>query len=145
MNQLLRKNVHPLRDCGGVPIYISDNSPVGTTNHVLQPFLQHFGLKTSPLVNIPVSFLLMYSAMLSLWATIWRNLGWPSKLESTTPPYTLQSIAANVAVVNRARAELSLKFKPPYTWEESHDASVKYYEKLIEERACKAVKLRRMH
>ncbi|KAB7508212.1 3beta-hydroxysteroid-dehydrogenase/decarboxylase isoform 1 [Armadillidium nasatum] len=85
MNQLLRKNVHPLRDCGGVPIYISDNSPVGTTNHVLQPFLQHFGLKTSPLVNIPVSFLLMYSAILSMWATIWRNLGWPSKLENTTP------------------------------------------------------------
>lgn len=130
---LKNQSIHPLRDWGGLSVFICDDSPTGTSDEVLNPFLNNFGLSTTP-VTFPFITTIIFTLIISFWFMFWEKVGCLSRWRSVMPSFQLQNLAATNTI---ARTEVGMHFKPKYSWKDSKRNSLFFYEKLIQTKTNK--------
>ncbi|KAK8747165.1 hypothetical protein OTU49_016652, partial [Cherax quadricarinatus] len=115
-----------MRRCGGLPVYVSDDTPPNNLQGLAEPFLLPLGLLPSKNLSYwIVSFMIMLA---SLWAFTCSLLGIKRKnKQSSLPSLFFHRFASTITVVNRMRAELCLGYTPPYSWGQSQERSNSYY------------------
>nr|XP_053636977.1 LOW QUALITY PROTEIN: 3 beta-hydroxysteroid dehydrogenase type 7-like [Cherax quadricarinatus] len=115
-----------MRRCGGLPVYVSDDTPPNNLQGLAEPFLLPLGLLPSKNLSYwIVSFMIMLA---SLWAFTCSLLGHQEKnKQSSLPSLFFHRFASTITVVNRMRAELCLGYTPPYSWGQSQERSNSYY------------------
>ena len=117
-----------LQECGGLPMYVTDDTPPQNLPGLTQPFLQHLDLYPSRLLPYwMVYFMLMLTA---IWTGIWAVLGFAS-LPSSLPSITLHRYSGTATVVSKMRAELCTGYAPLYSWPEARRRANQYYCKKI--------------
>lgn len=126
LRKLMSETDNPLEDCGGLPVYVTDNTPPHNLPGLVEPFLESFNAYPSKMLPYWwVSILLLLAA---LWTALWSVLGVKGSQEtSSLPTRVLHKYGGTVTVVSRMRAVLGLKYSPPYSWPEARERSTQYY------------------
>nr|XP_045609163.1 3 beta-hydroxysteroid dehydrogenase/Delta 5-->4-isomerase-like [Procambarus clarkii] len=119
-----------MEGCGGMPVYVTDDTPPHNLSGLAEPFLHHLSLQPSKNHSYWIISLMMLIA--SIWAMFWSLLGFKKERNlSSLPPLTLHRLAATITVVSRMRAELYLGYTPRYTWDQAQHRSNSYYTKYL--------------
>lgn len=128
LRKLLSGTDEGLQECGGLPIYVTDNSPPYHLPGLVQPFLQHLNLQPSRLLPYWMVYLMLM--LTAIWTAFWALLGFASR-PSSLPSLTLHRFAGTATVVSKMRAELCIGYSPPYSWPESKRRANLYYCKKV--------------
>lgn len=128
LRQLLSGKDRGLQSCGGLPVYVTDETPPSNYPGIGVPFLVHLSFKPSHL--IPYWIVFIFFVLVSLWTAVGSLLGFKSSDQtSLMSRRTVLGLASYVTVVSRMRAELCLDYSPKYSWEESQQRANSYYTK----------------
>ncbi|XP_042236246.1 3 beta-hydroxysteroid dehydrogenase/Delta 5--_4-isomerase-like isoform X1 [Homarus americanus] len=128
LKHLLNGPAGGVQGCGGLPMYVTDDTPPNNLPGLAEPFLHHLHLQPSRNTSYWVLYLLLILS--SLWAFVWSLLGYNSEgIPSSLPLLPLHRSASTIIVVSRMRAELHTGYTPAYTWEEARQRSNSYYTK----------------
>lgn len=122
---LKEKDAGELQSVGGLPVYVTDNTPPNNLPGLVYPFLRP--LDVQPARNLsywPIAILLLLS---KAWGALVSALGLRSPGPSPLPSWTLHRLGQTISIVSRMRAELSMGYVPPYSWEEALARSTSYY------------------
>lgn len=126
LRKLMSGTVNPLEDCGGLPVYVTDNTPPHNLPGLVQPFLESFNVQPSKM--LPYCWVSIILLLAALWTALWSMLGVTGgKGNSSLPTRVLHRYAGTVTVVSRMRAEISLRYSPPYSWPQARERSTQYY------------------
>lgn len=111
-----------LQTCGGLPVYVTDDTPPNNLSALTTPFLNHVGFEPSLELSYWTVSLHLY------WANLKSKIGLQTDgQESCLLTWPLHHLAGTIAVVSRMRAELCLGYNPSYTWEQALKKSNLYY------------------
>lgn len=126
LRKLMSGTGNHLEDCGGLPVYVTDNTPPHNLPGLVQPFLESFYAQPSKM--LPYWWVSILLLLAGLWTALWSMLGLTgSKEASSLPTRALHKYAGTVSVVSRMRAELCLRYSPPYSWPQARERSTQYY------------------
>lgn len=128
LRKLLSGKDEGLQKCGGLPMYVTDNTPPQNLPGLAQPFIQHLNLLPSRLLPYWMVYLMLM--LTALWTAVWAVLGFASR-PSSLPPLTLHRFCGTATVVSKMRAELCIGYSPPYSWSEAQRRANLYYCKKI--------------
>ncbi|KAK3879194.1 hypothetical protein Pcinc_016216 [Petrolisthes cinctipes] len=126
LRKLLSGNDNHLEACGGMPVYVTDNTPPHNLPGLVQPFLESFGIQPSQM--LPYWWVSLMMLLAGLWTAMWSLLGFTDNKEASSHPIrALHRYAGTVTVVSRMRAELCLRYSPPYSWPQALKRATQYY------------------
>lgn len=128
LRKLLSGTDEGLQECGGLPIYVTDNTPPHNLPGLAQPFIQHLNLHPSRMLPYWLVYLMLM--LTAIWTAAWAVLGFASR-PSSLPPLVLHRFSGTATVVSKMRAELCIGYSPPYSWAEAQRRANLYYCKKI--------------
>ncbi|XP_055337507.1 3 beta-hydroxysteroid dehydrogenase/Delta 5--_4-isomerase type 1-like [Paramacrobiotus metropolitanus] len=126
--QALKSLIEHPDDCAGQAYFITDNTPMLSPFQFARPFLEdrrmrlsRFSVPISVIYFVVLTFIFVFNLLLRVWPD------WDA-VKRTKLPSKAQIMFLRMGVsFDRSKAERVLNYSPRYTYEESVDASRKYY------------------
>lgn len=126
LRKLLREeDAGELQHVGGLPVYVTDDTPPNSLPGLAYPFLRHLDLQ--PARNLSYWTVAILLLLAKAWGAVLSALGMGSPGPSALPSWTIHRLGQTIAVVSRMRAELSMGYAPPFSWPEALARSTAYY------------------